>query len=301
LIHTSFEKFYELETTPEALEESSQYLAKHIKPFLSLLEPVLICFPDDGPASLGAVFKRAVEICGAIAIIWGPDYRWKELLRLAFDSHANTIVGPPQALLGLMKLTRATGTPLYVYDAIACGDPFPRWMVNSLKQGLDCRVWGCYAIQSGPLVAGFSCEQEAGIHIREDMFTPVLDRTGAFYDTNWGKLYFAYTREPELLFDPEQIALVRNQPCSCGCDAPRVQETVSSKEDAADRDLLVKKVLTWSSVLDFCAENTESGLKLELVVFPNEVLPELPTCANLIVRTWDPERDIPFFIQDRLV
>ncbi len=293
-----FDRIYQLETTPEALERSSQYLADHIKPFLSVLEPVLICFRDDGPASLGAVFKRAVEICGAIAIIWGPDYRWKELLRIAFDSHANTVIGPPSVLLGLMKLARATGTPLYVYDTIACGDPFPGWMVKSLKQGLDAMVWGCYAVRSGPLIAGFSCEQEAGIHIREDMFVPSVVPCADTDKPNWGKLRFTYAHNPELVFDPEEIGLVQHQPCSCGCDAPRVRETVSSREDFATRILLVDTVLTWSSVLDFRASNTESGLSLELVVIPNEQLPELPSCAHLSIRNWNPETDIPFFVQE---
>lgn len=295
---SNYQKLYDLETTPEALEISSQYLAKQLKPFLSLLEPVLICFPDDGPASLGSVFKRAVEICGAIAIVWGPDYRWQELLRLAFDSHANTVIAPPQALLGLMKMARATGTPLYVYDVIACGDPFPRWMVNGVKQGLDCMVWGCYAIGSGPLVAGFSCTQEAGIHIRDDLFVPVVDRSGDAHRPNWGRLSFQYARDPELIFDPQVLALVQHQPCSCGSDEPRVQDTVATNADDAFMDSLFETVLTWSSVLDFRATRKENGLCLELVVFPDEALPKLPSCAQLTVRKWEPKTDIPFFVDN---
>lgn len=295
-----FDKLYQFESTPEALEASSHYLADHMKPFLSVLEPVLICFPDEGPTSLCGVFKRAVELCGAIAIVWGPDYRWQELLRLAFDSHANTVIGPPQILLGLMKLARGTRTPLYIYDLIACGDPFPRWMVNGLQQGLDCRVWGCYAIHASAVIAGFSCEQGAGIHIREDVFAPVLDRTGGTYRMNWGRLYFHYNRDPELNFDPEVIGLVQHQPCFCGCDSPRVQETISAKEDFSSYDALVESLLTWSSILDFKVTNTEGGLKLELVVFPNEALPELPSCAQLSIRSWNPETDIPFLISSQL-
>lgn len=296
--YANFDALFQLETTPEALEETSQYVAQHLKPFLSLLEPVLICFPDHGPASLGGLFKRAVELCGAIAIVWGPDYRWKELLRLAFDAHANTLIGPPQVLLGLMKLARVTRTPLYFYDVIACGDPFPRWMVNSLKQGLDCMVWGCYAIHSSAVIAGFSCTQEAGIHIRDDKFTAIVDRDDNQYANNWGRLRFRYNNNPDVILDPEQIALVHHQPCSCGCDAPRVQQTYSSKIDAATQENLLETILSWSSILDFRAEKTESGLKLEIVAFPNETLPELPSCAYLRVRTWEPHEDIPFFIQD---
>ena len=296
--HMDFDRLCKKETEPQALEASVRYVADHIKPFLSLLEPVLICFPDEGPESLCCVFKRAVEMCGAIAIVWGPDCRWQELLRLAFDSHANTVIGPPQILLGLMKLSCETQTPLCVYDVIACGDPFPRWMVNGLKQGLDCRVWGCYAVHSSPVVAGFSCAQEAGIHIREDVFTPVVNCDPAATRGNLSGLYFRYNREPELTFDPEILALVQHQPCSCGCDSPRVQDTVSFRERAASVEALVETLLSWSSILDFRATNTQSGLQLELMVFPNEALPELPSCARLTVRSWDPEKDVPFVVED---
>lgn len=292
----SFEKILELETTPEALEASIDYLSRLIKPFLSTLEPVLICFPEEGPASLGALFKEAVLRCEAAPVFWGPTYTWMELLRLAFDTHANTVIGPPSAVLGLMKLANATGTPLYVYDVIVSGDPFPRWMVNGLKKGLDCRVWGCYAVHSSPLVAGFSCEQEAGIHIREDVFMPIL-HTDKKFGINRGRLYFASSKNPDIIYDPEQFALVQHQPCSCGCDTQRVVETRSVKQGSMSKETLEETLLSWSSVLDYRATETESGMNLEIIAFPGELLPKFPTCAKLSVSYWNPQRDIPFYLQ----
>ena len=289
-----YQMILELETTPEALEATVRYLAEKIKPFLSTLEPVLICFPDDGPASLGGVFKEAVLRCEARPVIWGPDYRWKELLRVAFDTHANTIIGHPLVVLGLMKLARATATPLYIYDVILCGDPFAHWMVDDLKAGLDCRVWGCYAVHSGPVVAGFSCEQEAGVHIREDVFYLQLEsdqseQTGM----TRGRLLFSSAKKPELIYDPEQMVVLQRQDCSCGCEEPRVLEANSLKEDNLSRARLEDRFLAWSSVLDYHVEKTESGMSLELVVFPGEPLPKVPSVAKLTVRPWNPE-DIPF-------
>lgn len=291
----AYQKILELETTPEALEATVCYLSQRIKPFLQTLEPVLICFPDEGPASLGGVFKEAVLRCKAMPVFWGPDYRWKELLRIAFDTHANTVVGPPLVVLGLMKLARATATPLYVYDVIVGSDPFAPWMVDGLKKGFDCNAWGCYAVQSGPVVAGFSCEQEAGIHIREDVFKLhlVQDEAGTL-DPNRGRLYFVSAKNPELTYDPEQMALVQYQPCCCGCDEPRVVEVNSLRNDNLSRELLEGKLLTWSSVLDYRVEYTVSGAALELVAFPGEPIPKLPSFAKLNVRVWNPQEDIPF-------
>ena len=45
-------------------------------------------------------------------------------------------------------------------------------------------------------------------------------------------------------------------------------------------------------------ENTESGLALELVVFPGESLPVIPNCAKLKIRPWDPETDVPFCMKE---
>ena len=292
----AYQKLLKLETTPEALEATVCYLSAQIKPFLQTLEPVLICYPDAGPASLGGLFKEAVLRCDAKPIFWGPDYRWRELLRIAFDTHANTVVGHPQVVLGLMKLARATSTPLNIYDVIVCGDPFSHWMVNDLKNGLDCKVWGCYAVKSGPVIAGFSCVQEAGIHIREDVFLPVVPNQSedAPFVSGRGKICFRSAKNPEIIFDPMEESLIHYQPCSCGCDAPRVIETSSLQEEKRSRALLEERFLVWSSVLDYHAEKTEFGMALELVVFPGESLPKIPSAAKLRVRPWDPENDIPF-------
>ncbi len=294
-----YQQLFELETTDDALEATVEYLTRLIKPFLQTLEPVLICYPDDDPKSLGGIFKEAVLRCEATPVFWGPKLRWMDLLRIAFDTHANTLIGHPQIVLGLMKLANFTQTPLYIYDVIAAGDPFPRWIVNGLKNGFDCNVWGCYALNSGPVIAGFSCAQEAGIHIREDVFRLCLqsdsDNPAA---PNCGNLYFASSKNPELVYDPQQYARLQYQPCSCGCDSVRVVENRSLRGDSLSEEKLQEQLLTWSSVLDYRATYTESGLNLDLVVFPGKSLPKIPTCARLTVRNWNPEADVPFMIED---
>ena len=295
----AYQAILKMETTPQALEATVEYLAGRIKPFLQTLEPVLICYPDEGPASIGGVFKEAVHRCKASPVCWGPDYRWKELLRIAFDTHANTVIGHPLVVLGLMKLARATGTPLSIYDVIACADPFAHWMVGDLKKGLDCRVWGCYAVRSGPIIAGFSCEQEAGIHIREDVFMPQLCPDGSdMTGINRGKLRFVSAKDPAHIYDPKQMAILHYQHCSCGCEEPRVAGAHSLEEEELSRERLESTFLPWSSVLDYRMEKTESGMALELVTFPGEALPRLPSVAKLNVRPWNPEEDIPFCMYD---
>ena len=66
---------------------------------------------------------------------------------------------------------------------------------------------------------------------------------------------------------------------------------------SADPDLyqLAQDLQAWTSILDCHVAKTESGLEVEIVCFPGEKLPKLPSAAKLIVRPWDPKHDTPFF------
>lgn len=303
MTNDSYETLYNIETTPEALSAASDYLAEKFRAFVNKDEPVLICFPDNGPKSLGSVFGQAVVRCGAKPMFWGPDFRWKELLRRAFDTHAQTVIGHPLVILGLTKIARATSTPLYIRNVILGGYPYARWMLEGLKKGLDCRIWGCYAARSGPVILGFTCDQEAGIHIRDDIFEArVLDPAGNPVPApRRGRLYISSQKIPDLVFDPEESAIIHHQPCSCGCDSPRLVETVYTGRDNPTKSMLEQQFLAWSSVLDYRARQTESGIDLEVVVFPGESLPKLPSCAKLTVRRWNPEVDIPFYMAENFM
>ena len=58
---------------------------------------------------------------------------------------------------------------------------------------------------------------------------------------------------------------------------------------------LAQMIHSWTSVLDCRLSRGEYGLEMEVVTFPGEKLPKLPSCAKRLVRAWDPEKDEPFF------
>lgn len=298
-----YEKLYRIETTPAALDATREFLAERLRVFMYKEEPVLICFPDEGPKSFGGIVGQAVRDCGGVPVFWGPDYRWMELLRQAFNTHAHTIVANPLVVLGLMKVAKVTSTPLYIHNVVLGGYPYARWMLDDVKKGLDCRIWGCYSVRSGPVVVGFTCSQEAGIHVRDDRYTAeVQDESGeALPDPKRGRLVFRSNADPSVVYDPEETSILMHQPCSCGSDAPRIVETIYVGKENPTKNALEERFLGWSSVLDFRATQTESGVDLELVSFPGEPLPPLPSCARLNVRHWDPETEVPFFMLDNFV
>lgn len=298
----NYRKLLELETTPEALEATRRYLKERFRKFLKKNEPVLICFPDDGPASFGHLIGQTVLACGAKPVFWGPDYRWKNLLWQAFQSHAEAIIASPWVILGLMKLSRFTKTPLYASDVVVGGYPYSKWMMQDVKKGMDCRVWGCYAVRSGPVIAGFTCNQEAGIHIRDEILDAlIVDEAGKVQQgSKRGKFLMVSRKDETIIHDPEETSILLHQPCSCGSDSPRIIDVVYTGEEACADHALEEKLLRWSSVLEYRCQRTEYGLDLEVVVFPGEMLPEFPHCAKLTVRRWNPERDVPMCIQDLL-
>lgn len=291
-----YEKLYQIESAPAALEKTVSYIAGGLRNFLHTNEQVLICYPNTGPGSFGGLLENAVRACDCIPVFWGPDFRWKTLLRQAFSMHVAVIFGPPLVVLGLMKLAKVTATPLYIHDALLGGYPYADWMLQGIKKGLDCRIWGCYSVGPGPVVAGFSCDREAGIHLRDDLFdvTIVDDAGEKLPDPQRGHLLLSYKGDPGLVFDTEESAKVLHQPCSCGCDAPRILETHYVGDEDPAKKILEERFLAWSSILDYRVENTESGIALDLVVFPGEPLPKIPNCAKLTVRHWEPETDVPF-------
>lgn len=290
------------QTTEDAIEQTIEYVAKHLGQFVRANEQVLICYPNSGRLSFGNILEQAVVRCGGTPMFWGEDLRWKALLRLAFSTHIETILGPPFVVLGLMKIARATSTPLYIRNVMLAGYPYSSWLVEGIKRGLDCKIWGCYCVGPSSVVAGFACNQAVGIHLRSELFdAAVVDEQGRLLpDNRRGRLILTYKKgtQEELVCDTQETAKLLHQSCSCGSDAPRIIETIYVGEDDADQKLLEERLLAWSSILDYRAVRTEFGISLEMVVFPGEPLPQIPNCAKLIVRNWDPETDQPFCMEE---
>ncbi|MBQ8236914.1 MAG: hypothetical protein IJZ39_02030 [Oscillospiraceae bacterium] len=299
MITKTVNRLTELETTQEALERTRKYLRCRLEEILRPNEKILVCFPDDGPASLGGMIGQVLRECRCEPIFWCTDYRWKGLLRQAFVDSVDAIFGPPLLVLGLMKMARATSTPLSIYNAFLAGYPYTSWMTEGIKRGLDCRIWGCYWIGDGPVIAGFTCPKEAGMHIRADIFEArICDEQGQLKpDAQRGALTLHYRPEPGLVYDTQETAKIWHQPCSCGCDDARIVETVFVGDDDPSKTMLEERFLAWSSVLDYRVKRTECGLDLELVVFPGESLPKITSCARLTVRPWNPDADVPFCME----
>jgi hypothetical protein len=287
-------KLCALASAPDALESSKQYLADHLRPGIKRGERVLLCFGSYETNSLGFLMEQAVCLCGAFPIRWGPDFRWKGLLQQAFVTRATTVIGPPLLVLGLTKLKTYLRTPLSVRNVVTVSYPCLDWMIDGIASGLDCTCSGCFGIGDTAVVAGFSCDRSGGVHIRSDVYgVDIVNRDGAPTD-QIGEMILFPKSNPELRYSMGEQARLVTEDCPCGLPSHRLVDLYPGSHVDVDLINLGQQLHSWTSILDCNLNKGECGLEMELVVFPGEKLPKLPSAAKQIIRPWNPNQDIPF-------
>lgn len=281
---------------PRSRERSIEYLAEHLGRFLKKRERVLICFLEHEEGNLSWLMEQAVLRCDGVPVVWGPDRRWKTLLRQAFSTKASTIIGPPLVLLGLTKLKKANATPLYIRKVITAGYPCTDWMIEGIVKGFDCEMGGCFTLGTSGVVAGFACGRSWGVHIRDAEYgVDIADKDGRVLPVGEiGEIVLYPKSNPQLRYPMGDNGRLMTQPCKCGCASPRLLDLEPGSNADPDLVALGQKLQCWTSILDCRLSKGEYGLEMELVTFPGEKLPKLPSCAKLVVRPWDPEREEPF-------
>lgn len=293
-----FQQIEQLAREPESVQSTISYLAEKLS-FLKKGENVLICFRDHRENSIGFLMEQAVICCGAVPVLWGVDRRWKSLLRLAFSSRATTVIGLPLIILGLCKLARYHATPLYIRNVVTAGYPCLDWMIDGIIRGLDCDTWGCFTPGAGAVVAGFSCGRSRGVHLRDDMYgVEIVDENGEpVPEGRIGEMVFYPKSAPEIRCRLGEDARVDPSPCDCESGEIRLLDLKPGRNTDRDLERIGLLLHSWSSVLDCHIRKGEYGLEMELVVFPGEKLPDLPSCAKQILRAWSPDTDEPLWYQ----
>lgn len=291
------DRLMEMAESEAAAENSVSYMERHLRAYLKKGEKVLICFSNERKGGLGWIMEQAVLRCGGVPVVWGPDYRWKTVMQQAFYSHATVIMAPPLIVLGLCKLKKQTGLPLYIRHAVTAGYPCLDWMIDGIVKGLDCTCHGIFSFGETGIVAGSSCDSSLGVHIREDVYGVdiVGDDGSVLAYGQIGEMVLYPKAQPNLRLHFEEKARMVTEACACGGSTPRLLELCPG--DQVDQDLmeLGQQLHSWTSVLDCWLKRGPYGLEMELVVFPGEKLPKLPSAAKQIIRTWDPQTDKPFY------
>lgn len=279
--------FLDIAKTESVFAQTVSYLQDHMRQFLRPQDQVLICNMDEGQYSMTAMLEKAVQGLGGLPIL-PEDYRWQTMLKKAFFSRATVVVGPPLVILGLTKLAKHTATPLNIRHVMLAGAPSEDWMIDGIQNGLDATIWGCYDLVPGLVVGGFSCPKSRGVHIRDD----VLDISTR---ADSGEIQIKWKNQPGDVFATGERGRLCFEKCVCGSESPRLLDFAPLEQAVGSLASLRSHLLSWTSVLDYRARMSRMGLELELIVFPGERLPVLPSCAKRLVRQWVPKEDIPFF------
>ncbi len=295
MVQPSYVRIAQLAETPEAMDKSISYMQENLRRFLKKNEKVLLLFPKQENASC-RILEQAVLACECIPIWIGADFRWMTLLKTAFTTRSSCIVGPPLMLLGLSKLAKQMGTPLSVKNVLMAGYPTTAWLVDGVRQGLDCMAWGCFDPGIGAVIAGFTCPEVNGVHIRDEVYgVDIVDENDQpVPDGEPGRVVLYPKAAPDLRFAVGDRARLDLRKCSCGCRTPKLVNIDTVKMGNEELSELGESLHYWTSILDCRIIRSEYGLELELIVFPGEKLPKLPSAAKLVVRPFDPETDEPF-------
>lgn len=282
---------------PDAVEQSISYLAEQLGQFLLPKERVLICFQYHEYGNISYLMQQAALRCGAVPLLWDTDFRWIHLLRLAFSSHAGCVIGPPLILLGLAKVAKAMRTPLFIRNAVLAGYPCLEWMREGIESSLDCKTWGCMNLSLEGVVCGFSCTGHNGIHLRQAGYgAQIVDDSGTELEPGQeGQIRVYDLENPELGIIMPDCGVYDPAPCSCGRTTPRITNIRPCYRTDPDLLKLGQTLQSWTSILDCGLRKGSRGLEMEIVYFPGERLPKLPSAAKLVLRPWDPEKDEPFW------
>jgi len=286
---------------PEAVGRSVAYVKENMARFLKKKEKVLICFRKE-ESSIAAILEQAIVQCECTPLWLGEDRRWMTILKLAFTSKCNCIIGSPLMLLGLSKLAKHLGTPLFARNVLLCGYPSAQWLMKGVETGLDCKSWGFFDPGIGAVIGGFSCGYGTGVHLRgEEYGVDIVDQQGRVLPSGEpGTVVLYPVEDPSVRFFTLERGRLETSACGCGSHAPRLLDLDTDNGDYENISKITDELHQWSSILDCQIDKTEYGLVLELVVFKGEKLPKLPSAAKLTVRSFDPDTDEPFAHHERL-
>jgi hypothetical protein len=109
-----------------------------------------------------------------------------------------------------------------------------------------------------------------------------------------GQMVLYPLADPSLRYHIGDRARIATEPCPCGSSTPRLLDIYVSQYDEPSIVELGQEMHKWTSILDCRIERSEAGVEIEIVCFPGEKLPKLPSAAKMTVRPYNPKTDEPF-------
>lgn len=292
-----YRRLVKISMEPAMQEKTIAYLAEHLGKFLKPQEYLMLAFREHKEGNISWLMEQAARRIDVIPVIWGPDHRWNTLLRQTFESHASAVIGEPLIILGLTKLKKQYNTPLPIRKVVMVGYPCLDWVIDGIVKGLDCEVGGCFSVLDTGIVAGFACGHSWGVHLWDECYgVDIVDEQGNVLPAGeLGYMVLYPKSDPAVRVKLGDRGRQVDKKCACGSDSMRLLDMQLGSNVDPDLYQLSQELQSWTSILDCYLAKTESGLEVEIVCFPGEKMPKLPSAAKLVVRPYNPKTDEPLW------
>ncbi len=264
----------------------------------------LICMPFSGADGLGDLIARAVESLGASPLPAGADGSYAGLRRSIESGGANTFVGMPVPLLGLMRLYG----PLSLRRALVSGDACPGAVLEGIEAVLGTRLFPHYGSREMGLGGAVTCAAHQGMHLRENhIIAEIIGPGGApLPDGEWGELTVTTVgleAMPLIRYRTGDRARILPGPCPCGGVTRRLDAV--SRLDSDGMAALDDALFRDPELIDFSAALTGGGLAITAVTRsgrpPRQSAP-IPGAAPVSVSARRPEEgDGPLYSGKRYI
>ncbi|GAB7081671.1 DVU_1553 family AMP-dependent CoA ligase [Megalodesulfovibrio paquesii] len=212
--------------TGEDLAATVDFFAAGMSHIVPPGEAVLLLMPGGRPGTVGDLLGQGLERIGSPCHAAG-FLKDVGMLHAAVQAHSiRCVVGLPWQLLAA---ARAGGPIPGVRSVLLSADRAPQWLVDELRQRLDCEVFLHWGMTETCLGGAVDCPDHDGLHPRLlDLHLEIIDphTNQPLAPGEWGEVVLttlARRGMPLIRYRTGDFSRLLVEPCACGSRLPRLE------------------------------------------------------------------------------
>ena len=236
----------------------------------------MICMPFSGPFGLGELISTAIQELGATPLKVGIGKTFAQLEEILHLECPDTFVGMPSHLYSILTVLG----PESLKRALISGDACPMSVLNRIEELLATRLFPHYGSREMGMAGAITCQAHQGMHLRENhIIAEIIDEQGNVLPPG---------EEGELVITTigmEAMPLIRYRtgdytrilPGTCACGSETIRLDFLRRKGNPGKILSLDETLfSFREIVDYRAEQSPEGLKLELLVTD----PQIRSCIE---------------------
>lgn len=259
----------------------------------------MICMPFSGPYGLGEMIAEAVARIGARPLKVGANRSYGELAAILETERPDSFIGMPVRLLAMLRVC-GRGS---LERALVSGDVCPTAVVRETERILGSRLFPHYGSREMALGGAVTCQAHEGMHLRENhVIAEIVDREGrSVPDGGEGELVITtigMEAMPLIRYRTGDLCRLLPGACPCGSELRRMEAL--RRIGGEERERLDELLFSQEKAVDYRAEHSEEGLRIELLTTDGTMPERLPEGAHVTVRRVRAQ-DVPLYEGKRSV